>query len=278
VLAGTASKVKVLHSLFSVNTDPDNDTVSSVIGFYRTNRVAPFKTFSATVAVQPRTPPARRVGAKKGDPELLWPSIQQFSAARNAKEFRDIVGNRYEKLISALPVASLPSCHFIHPQVFIDIKGKREWMASDLGYKLVTLCDAKRGKKKEDDNMDKDDDNNDDNNDDDNDNNNNDNDEEEEEAGPDHRGPVPAPSIPLGHSQAMWKPSYSQGDAGRGAELITSLCKRKALNLAGRAPSTTGESMTQGAALLESKRLTDAMVANLNKSSEVCVCQINNMT
>jgi hypothetical protein len=60
----------------------------------------------------------------------------------------------------------------------------------------------------------------------------------------DHRGPVPAPSIPLGHSQAMWKPSYSQGDAGRGAELITSLCKRKALSLAGRAPSTTGESMS----------------------------------
>jgi hypothetical protein len=58
--------------------------------------------------------------------------------------------------------------------------------------------------------------------------------------------------------------------------MITSLCKRKALSIAGGAPLTTGESMTQGAALpLESKRLTDAMVANLNKSSEACILQIN---
>ncbi len=83
------------------------------------------------------------------------PDIKQFSAARGPEEFRDVIGDPDGRVISDL--AKIPSSHLIHPQVFIDIEGKREWEASDLGYKLVTLY-AKRGEEEEDDDDDDDDD------------------------------------------------------------------------------------------------------------------------
>jgi hypothetical protein len=58
------------------------------------------------------------------------PGIKQFSAARSPEEFRDAIGDP-GRVISDL--AKILSSHLIHPQVFIDIEGKREWEASDLG-------------------------------------------------------------------------------------------------------------------------------------------------
>jgi hypothetical protein len=55
----------------------------------------------------------------------------------NTDQFRDLVGGDDGKEINEL--AKLPSLHFIHPQVFLDLDGKREWEASDLGYKLISL-------------------------------------------------------------------------------------------------------------------------------------------
>ena len=57
VMAGSSTKVKVIHSLFSVNTNPDSDAPSHVIGIHG---AAPFKAiiaFGATQAlVSPRKP------------------------------------------------------------------------------------------------------------------------------------------------------------------------------------------------------------------------------
>jgi hypothetical protein len=136
----------------------------------------------------------RRAGVKKGEAELLLPSIQQFSAAGSSEEFRDVVGDQNGKVISEL--ARLLSSHFIHPQVFIDIEGKREWEASDLGHKLITLH-AERGDKVRQE------------------------DEEEEEKEEEGTRTIDGMCQLLmflwaAASQAMWKPSDPQGDPGRG--------------------------------------------------------------
>jgi hypothetical protein len=68
VTIGPSTKVRILHNLFSVNTDPDTDASSTVVGIHGVNKVAPFKTVTAAGAVQALVPP-RRVGSKK-DQEL----------------------------------------------------------------------------------------------------------------------------------------------------------------------------------------------------------------
>jgi hypothetical protein len=183
-------------------------------------------------------------------------SIQQFSAVGSSKEFRDIVGDQNRKVISE--PERRPSSHFIHPQVFIDIEGKREWEASDLGHKLITLC-AKSGEDEEDDNNDKDDE----------------DDQEEEEGTRTINGMHQVLTFLWAAAKQCGKPMTLREIPEE--ETVTSLCEKKTLTMTVGRPSATGagQTMNHGAALLESQRLTDAMVWNLNKSSEARVLQIN---
>jgi hypothetical protein len=88
----------------------------------------------ATGAVQALVPP--RHSSKKNEPGLHIPSKIQFSLWGAPKSSRTW-SERSPKVVDEL--AKLPNAHFIHPQVFVDIEGKREWEASKLGYKLITL-------------------------------------------------------------------------------------------------------------------------------------------
>jgi hypothetical protein len=45
------------------------------------------------------------------------------------------------------PLANHPNSHFIHPPVFVDIEGKREGGAGNLGYKIISLYKTPRKKK-----------------------------------------------------------------------------------------------------------------------------------
>jgi hypothetical protein len=61
----------------------------------------------------------------------------------SANQFRDLVGDEDGEEIDEL--AKLPSSHFVHPQAFLDLGGKREWEASELGYKLVSIYEDGEG-------------------------------------------------------------------------------------------------------------------------------------
>jgi hypothetical protein len=136
VTTGNTSKVRVLHSLFSANANPELTTSDTVVlGVFGVNRTAPFKTLTAASAVLALNAPPTR---GKKDTEPLLPSIQQFTDVRNKKEFADLVGDA-QGMLETGNLIEFPSAHFIHPQVFVDIEGKREWEASRLGYKIITL-------------------------------------------------------------------------------------------------------------------------------------------
>jgi hypothetical protein len=246
VMTGPTTKVKILHSLFSVNTDPGTDT-SSIIGVFGVNKVAPFKTIMATGAVQALVPPRR--SSKKNEPGLHIPSSIQFSLVESAEEFKDLVGEESEDVVDEL--AKLPNAHFIHPQVFVDIEGKREWEASELGYKLIKLYE--------------DDD---------------DSDDEEDNG----EGPRDVDGI---HQLLvfLWASSKACGSQVTLKEIpeegvIASFCERKAFPLIAVRPDTAGGpnlpqlNIDRQNAEAESKRLTEAMILNLTKSSEAYVRQI----
>jgi hypothetical protein len=133
VTTAPGTKVKVLHSLASVNVDPGDAAATIVVGVYGANKVAPFKTITTASAVLALNPPRR--SSKKA--ELLLPAIQQFEAVEGADECTALVGEETEVGVSQL--SKLPNAHFIHPQVFVDIGGKREWEASHLGFKLISI-------------------------------------------------------------------------------------------------------------------------------------------
>jgi hypothetical protein len=137
VVTGPGSKVRILHSLFGVNADPDSASSAIVVGIYGANKVAPFKTITATSAVLALTPPTRRGGNKKDQEPTRIPSIQQFAEVESEEDFGDLVGGAEGEEVDVL--GKYPSSHFLHPQIFMDIKGKREWEAITLGFKLVTL-------------------------------------------------------------------------------------------------------------------------------------------
>jgi hypothetical protein len=112
VTIGPSTKVRILHNLFSVNTDPDTDASSTVVGVYGINKVAPFKAITAAGAVQALVVP-RRMGSKK-DQELRPPSNLQFSIVESADQFRDLVRDEQEGE-AVKEFSKLPSSHFIHP-------------------------------------------------------------------------------------------------------------------------------------------------------------------
>jgi hypothetical protein len=242
-----STKVRILHNLFSVNTDPDTDASSTVVGIYGVNKVAPFKTITATGAVQALVPP-RRVGSKK-DQELRLPSSIQFAIVESADQFRDLVGDEDGEVVEEL--SKLPSSHFIHPQVFLDLEGKREWEVSDLACKIISLYEQ---------------------------------DEEESDDDEDQEGPRNLSGV---HQLLtfLWAAAKTCRNPVTLKEIpeegyVTSICERKALAISNGPPGVIeGPQPQQGAAraaaLAESQRLTSAKVLNLTKSSEAYTKQIS---
>jgi hypothetical protein len=104
VTIGPSTKIRILHNLFSVNTDPDTDALSTIVGIHGVNKVAPFKTITAAGAVQALVPP-RRVGSKK-DQDLRLPSSIQFVIVESADQFRDLVRDEDAALTSSIPKSS----------------------------------------------------------------------------------------------------------------------------------------------------------------------------
>ena len=58
VTMGSSTKVRISCRLFSVNTAPDSEVSSTVIGIYGYNKVAPFKTILAIQALVLHRKPA----------------------------------------------------------------------------------------------------------------------------------------------------------------------------------------------------------------------------
>jgi hypothetical protein len=247
VTIGPSTKVRILHNLFSVNTDPDTNASSTFVGIYGVNKVAPFKTITATGAVQALVPP-RRVGSKK-DQELCLPSSIQFAIAESADQFRDLVGDEDGDVAKEL--SNLPSSHFIHPQVFLDLEGKREWEASDLAYKIISLYEQ---------------------------------DEEESDDDEDEEGPRNLSGV---HQLLtfLWAAAKTCGNPVTLKEIpeegyVTSICERKTLAISNGPPGVIEgpqpqQGAAQAAALAESQRLTSAMVLSLTKSSEAYTKEIS---
>jgi hypothetical protein len=241
VVAGSSSKVKLLHGLLNVNLDPDSDAASAVVGIYGANKVAPFKAISASGAVQALVPPRK---------PTRQPSSIQFSLVTSAEGFKDLVGGEDGAVIDDL--AKLPNSHFIHPQVFLDLEGKRDWESSELGFKLISLYEEK------------------------------DEDDQEEESTDDDVIRDFDEIFQL--LTFLWAVSKQAGKEVTLKEIpesgiITSICEKKSLALtAGRAGIVEGPQSQQGAAQIataaESRRLTEAMVLNLTKSNEAYARQI----
>ena len=59
----------------------------------------------------------------------------------NAKEFKELAGHDKGKPKDEL--GKLPCLHLIRSQVCIDLEGRREWEASNLWYKLISLYEEK---------------------------------------------------------------------------------------------------------------------------------------
>jgi hypothetical protein len=119
VATGPTSKV----SFFSTNANTGTNSSGSAIGLYGANITAPFKATTAASVALGLT--LIRCGNNKKDPEILLPSIQQFTEVESAEEFSRLIGSKEANGAEALP--NLPNVHFLHPQIFVDIKGKREW-------------------------------------------------------------------------------------------------------------------------------------------------------
>jgi hypothetical protein len=255
VITGSSSKVRVIHNLFCANTDPGSDTAGTVVGLFGANKVAPFKSVSAASAVLALTPPPRRGGNKK-DPEPLLPSLKQFADVESGEEFAGLVGDAEDLGIGTL--STYPNAHLIHPRVFVDIEGKREWEASHLGYKLISLyegtgeeAEGEEGKESDD--------------------------SSENDDVPEKLKEIYQLLIFLWATAKQYGTSVTLREVPEAGE-VTSLCERKASTL------TTGGAFAGGGSLLppevghtlaDSRRLAEAMVVNLNRSSEAYVKQIS---
>jgi hypothetical protein len=240
VVTGPGSKVRIIHSLFSVNADPDSASSAIVVGIYGANKVAPFKTITAASAVLALTPQTRRGGGSKKDQEpIRIPSIEQFAEAESEEDFGDLVGRAEGEEVEVL--GSYPSSHFLHPQIFADIEGKREWEAIALGIKLITLYEN-----------------------------------DDEEGIPTKLRGIHQLLAFLWAAGKQWGSPVTLREIPETGEVV-SLCSRKATALEDRrsaAGPRTGGTAPTGEAMEQSHRLTEAMVLNLNKSSEAYVRQI----
>jgi hypothetical protein len=248
VTTWASTKVRITHGLFIANTNPETNDPGSVVGIFGSNRVAPFKTISATAATLGLIPFKR--DNRRKDPETLLPTIQQFANVESAGEFAGIVGEAEGEGTERL--ADLPNSHLIHPQVFLDVGGKREWEASELALKLISIYeDSDEGETNDDDEI---------------------------------------PPKLMGINQLLiflWGVANKCGipvPLGEIPEVgeVTALCYRKAATLdTGQQQVRFGGGGGQGqmgadeqAERAETRRLTEAMVVNLNKSSEAYAKQI----
>ena len=111
VTVGPSTKVRIIHSLFRVNTDPDFDASLTVVGgvYAGVNTVAPFKTITATGQVH-------TVWSLPGNHFAYPASSIPFAIVDRADQFRDLVGGDDGKEINKL--AKLLSSHFIYPHFF----------------------------------------------------------------------------------------------------------------------------------------------------------------
>ena len=243
VMAGHFPRVRVMHSLLSV---PDPSGPSLVVGIYGVNKLAPFKMLQAPSAALALKPPAKKSGSKKS-PDLFLPTIAQFSAVNNAQEFSNLVGKAGGTDIGVL--ASFPNVHLLHPHVFVDLGGKRDWEASTLGYKIISLYA--------------------------------DDDPEELNEEEDEDDPIISPKLQGVYQLLIFLWALSSAGIGTSVPLVdlpelgevTFLCERKSSILSIGSP--TGGSPPVPESFTDNQRLTEAMVLNLNKSSEAYVRQIN---
>jgi hypothetical protein len=239
VTIGPSTKVRILHNLFSVNTDPDTDASSTVVGICGVNKVSPFKTITPAGAVQAPVPPGVW-GARRRTKNFAFPAASNSLSRRAPIKSGTWSGTE------------IPSSHFIHPQVFLDLEGKREWEASDLVHKIISLYEQ---------------------------------DEEESDDVEDEEGPRNLSGV---HQLLtfLWAAAKTCRNPVTLKEIpeeghVTSICERKALAMSNGGPPGAMEGpqpqqgAAQAAALAESQRLTSAMVLNLTKSSEACTKQIS---
>jgi hypothetical protein len=237
----------VVHGLFSVNSNPDAAGSSTlVVGIYGTHKVAPFKTMMATQAIALLNPV--RKGSKK-DPELQLPSIPHLVGAGTAKKFVELIGESGQQ---ANILKGLPNSHFIHPRVFLDFNGSREWETSKLAIKIIENHKTHDDSENETDLDDKDD--------------------EDKESNPNRIGEVYQLQIYL------WPRSKKCGSPVTLREVpetgeVASRCKRKldTIGREGGIKRATDEPSKESTSV----RLTEAMILNLNKSSEAYVEQIS---
>ena len=86
--AGPSTKVRIIHSLFRVNTDPDFDASLTVVGgvYAGVNTVAPFKTITATGQVH-------TVWSLPGNHFAYPAGSIQFAIVVSTDQFKDLVGD-----------------------------------------------------------------------------------------------------------------------------------------------------------------------------------------
>jgi hypothetical protein len=131
VVTGPSGKARILHSLFGVHIDPNNAATSGTfVGISGTHRSTPFKTIAATQAVAALT-------------TLFLPTLQQFDDVDSAEEFQFLMGE--DETLNLATLATFPNAHFIHPRVFVDVEGKREWDAAELVHRLISLYSGDLG-------------------------------------------------------------------------------------------------------------------------------------
>jgi hypothetical protein len=131
-------------------------------------------------------------------------------------------------------LSKLPNAHFIHPQVFVDIGGKGEWKASHLGFKLISLYT-----------------------------------EEGDEISEKLQGIYQLLTFLWAEAKQFGTPVTLRETPESGE--VTALCDRKAAILSNSSTHGNMNAPGLGEAMNDSKCLTEAMVLNLNKSSEAYV-------
>jgi hypothetical protein len=133
---------------------------------------------------------------------------------------------------------SYPSSNFLHPQIFVDIEGKREWEAMLLGHKLITLYENN-----------------------------------EEEGMPDKLRGIHELLTFIWEAAKQWGNPVTLRKIPEVGEVM-SLCSRKAAALDEGRPDQRIRPAPSGEVMEQSHQLMEAVVLNLNKSSEAYICQI----
>jgi hypothetical protein len=167
-------------------------------------------------------------------------------------------------------LSKFPNPHFLHPKVFVDVQGKREWEAGKLGYHIISLY---RGPPSNSADVDDDDD------DDDKDDEGADGDDDEHEG-----GGLPTKLVEVYQLLTfLWAAAKQCGALVTLREIpevgeVTALCTRRASALETSIKAKAKDRVRQigiEEAAAESRCLTEVVVLNLNRSSKAYVKQIS---